>query len=351
MWGADVCQPPRLADKLAVAPDVPFPSLTGDPAEAWSRAIGRPVLLFERIERARQVAFAALQVSGPVLLAANAPAEVVETVKRLGGIPHFVELDSGLGWNESVLEAGSVAWLTEQVGTGIRLPISEHPPSLADCAASLPLPDCDLQSDIGVFGLFLPGGALLAFSDERLYQAACRLTNSGDAPDPARALAQCQRLYAPGGLVERQQSVLAELRRGLEQAAGLPLWPENRLSLAHGIGVHIPAETDAATFWAYAKAENTPLDWLPILQPVHYRALPGCRRSAEQLLRWLLVPANPDYGERELRAAVLGVVKAAEYLGVRWRTNPQQARAYAAMMDEMYGPEHNAYRPLFEVHE
>ena len=108
-------------------------------------------------------------------------------------------------------------------------------------------------------------------------------------------------------------------------------------------------ESDAATFWAYAKAENTPLDWLALRQPIHYRAMPACRSSAENLLRWLLVPANPDYGEAELRAAVLGVVKAAEYLGVRWRVNPQQAQAYAALMDEMYGPGHDAYRPAFEV--
>lgn len=349
MWGADVCHPPRFSESLALPSDAALSSITGTPAEAWSRAIGRPVLLFERVERARQVAFDILRVSGPAALAANAPAEAVETVKRLGGTPRFVELDSGLGWRESALAAGTVAWVTEQAGVGIRLPSSEHRPVIADCAASLPLPGCDLQADIGIFGLFLPGGALLAFSDERLYEAARRLIKPNDAPDPARALAQCGRLYASDGLVERQQEVLAALRRGLEQAAGLPLWPENRLSLAHGVGVQIPVETDAATFWAYAKAENTPLDWLPILQPVNYRALPACRSSAEHLMRWLLVPTNPDYGERELRAAVLGVVKVAEYLGVRWRTNPQQAQAYAALMDEMYGPGHDAYRPAFEV--
>jgi len=334
---------------LVLPPDAALSSINGNPAEAWSRAISRPVLLFERVERARQVAFDALQVSGSVALSANAPADVVETVKRLGGIPRFLELDSGLGWRESALAAGAAAWVTEQAGAGIRLPSSEHAPMIADCAASLPLPGCELQSGIGIFELFLPGGALLAFSDERLYKAACRLTNPGDAPDPARALAQCQRLYLSDGLVDRQQGVLAELRRGLQEAAGLPLWPENRLSLAHGVGVHIPVETDAATFWAYAKAENTPLDWLPILQPVNYRALPARRSSAEHLSRWLLVPANPDCGERELRAAVLGVVKAAEYLGVRWRTNPQQAQSYAALMDEMYGPGHDAYRLAFEV--
>lgn len=46
---------------------------------------------------------------------------------------------------------------------------------------------------------------------------------------------------------------------------------------------------------------------------------------------------------------MLGIVKAAEYLGVRWRSNPVQAAEYAAMMDRAYGAGHDAYRPLFAL--
>lgn len=44
---------------------------------------------------------------------------------------------------------------------------------------------------------------------------------------------------------------------------------------------------------------------------------------------------------------MLGVVKTAEYLGVRWYTNANRALEYAALMNEMYGEGHDAYRPVF----
>jgi hypothetical protein len=48
---------------------------------------------------------------------------------------------------------------------------------------------------------------------------------------------------------------------------------------------------------------------------------------------------------------VLGIVKTAEYLGVRWRMDPNRAAAYADLMDATYGPGHDAYRPIFPVPE
>jgi hypothetical protein len=71
--------------------------------------------------------------------------------------------------------------------------------------------------------------------------------------------------------------------------------------------------------------------------------------TAANLARWLLVPVGPDYTDAEIGHAVLGVVKASEYLGVRWRTDPARAAAYAALLTERYGPDHDAYRPVFEV--
>jgi hypothetical protein len=61
------------------------------------------------------------------------------------------------------------------------------------------------------------------------------------------------------------------------------------------------------------------------------------------------VPAGPDDDEPALAQAVLGVVKAAEYLGVRWRTRPARAAAYAALLTSAYSPDHDAYWPAFDV--
>jgi hypothetical protein len=63
------------------------------------------------------------------------------------------------------------------------------------------------------------------------------------------------------------------------------------------------------------------------------------------------VPCGPGFTEAEIVHAVLGVVKAAEYLGVRWREYPQRASRYAQQLTEMYGPDHDAYRPVFPTNE
>jgi hypothetical protein len=69
------------------------------------------------------------------------------------------------------------------------------------------------------------------------------------------------------------------------------------------------------------------------------------------LAQHVLIPVGPDYTEEEIKHAVLGPVKTSEYLGVRWRTQSQKAADYAKLLDEMYGPHHDAYRPLFDLGE
>jgi hypothetical protein len=167
-------------------------------------------------------------------------------------------------------------------------------------------------------------------------------------------MAQCRWLVGDGdrtGVAQRQQAVLAETWRGLHEAAGLPLIPLTSDGvLAHHVAVRIPDECDVATFYAYVRAERTPARWLPEVRPIHYAALrmPGrCAVTASHLARWLLIPVGPDYTDEEIKHAVLGVVKAAEYTGMRWAVDHGRAAEYAAMLDELYGPDHDAYRPLF----
>ena len=47
--------------------------------------------------------------------------------------------------------------------------------------------------------------------------------------------------------------------------------------------------------------------------------------------------------------AVLGIVKPSEYMGLRWRTDPARAARYAALLNAMYGLDHDAYRPAFSI--
>jgi len=92
--------------------------------------------------------------------------------------------------------------------------------------------------------------------------------------------------------------------------------------------------------------------WLPELCPIHYAAArqgPDYLDTARRLARWLLIPVGPDDSPAEIAHAVLGVVKAADYLGVRWRCDPVRAAAYARLMNEWYGPDHDAYRPIFST--
>ena len=105
----------------------------------------------------------------------------------------------------------------------------------------------------------------------------------------------------------------------------------------------------------FGRNELLPVDWFPEIQPVFYvgfqvtRDAAMTRRSAEHLSRWLLSPLGPDFLDEEVVHAVLVMVKAAEYTGVRWYTDPARANWYNDLMLEWYGPTHDAYRTAFVV--
>jgi len=162
-----------------------------------------------------------------------------------------------------------------------------------------------------------------------------------------RALVQHHRLAT---MIDQQKATVRQLWQGLHEAAGLPLLPvESAYALPPGVWVQIPAEAEPTNFYWFAQGENTPVRWLPEVRPLHYAAVGMARATATNLARWLLVPVGPEENEETIRHAVLGIVKTAEYLGVRWRLDPARAVAYAHLLDEMYGPTHDAYRPVFGV--
>jgi hypothetical protein len=172
-----------------------------------------------------------------------------------------------------------------------------------------------------------------------------------EAPfDPCRAVAYAQHWQQ---IAIRQQQALAQTALGLHAAAGLRLAAPPDAGPGPALGdavlVYIPEEVPAAAFYSYAAAENTPVAWLPCQRPVHHLALAhGCGgTTARNLERWLAVPVAPGDDETGIAQAVLGIVKTAEYLGVRWRTDPAHAAAYASFLDAHYGPGHDAYRPIF----
>jgi hypothetical protein len=141
----------------------------------------------------------------------------------------------------------------------------------------------------------------------------------------------------------------------MEAGAGLPMAERAAGALPHGLPVRIPEEADLATFISYVRNELVVLDWLPEVQPMFYVAyqvtqdLALTRRSAENLARWVMSPIGPDFVDDEITHAVLGILKAAEYTGVRWYTNPGRARWYGEMLVDWYGPDHDAYHPAFAI--
>jgi hypothetical protein len=88
---------------------------------------------------------------------------------------------------------------------------------------------------------------------------------------------------------------------------------------------------------------------LPKLRPIHYAAALTHPQTATYLERWLVALVSPDNNEEANKQAVLGIVKPAEYMGLRWRTDPARAAQYAALLNAMYGLDHDAYRPAFSI--
>ena len=352
--GADYAAHPPLDHRLTLPPDAALPAeVTLEMTEAaWSERLGGAwVVLVRDAYRARRLLHQAvgLQPGEWVGIPANASNDLAESIKHHKALPRFLDFDTHLQLVES-----DTRFTWTQVVRGLW-----QPPNAVwlDFADTLPFPGVVERQVVTLYGLHLPDadrpGALLTFTDAALFTAVKALRQPKDTPDAALAFAQCERLPQ---LAERQCANLAEVRRGLQEAAGLMTHEPNGLALATGVTVQIPPESDVATFYAYVEQENTPVRWLPQLQPVHYAALRADgasdhRNTAANLARWLYVPVGPEYTFEEIKHGVLGIVKSAEYLGVRWRTNPAYAAEYAALMDRTYGTGHDAYRPLFVLDE
>ncbi len=351
--GADYAAHPPLDDLLTLPHDTRLRAgVTHELAEqACSEQLGGALVVLARdAYRARRLLHqaAGIQPGEWVAIPANASHDLAESVKHHGARPRFLDFDARLR-----LTASCARFTWTQVLRGLWQPQNA---AWLDCADTLPLPGAAKRPAVTLYGLHLPvadgrPGALLVFSDEALYADVKALRQPADCPDAAQALAQCERLPE---LAARQSANLAEARRGLCEAAGLATPEPSSLALATAVAVQIPPECDVATFYAYVEQENTPVRWLPQIQPLHYAALradgaPDHRGTAANLARWLYVPVGPEYTFEETKHAVLGIVKAAEYLGVRWRSNPVHAAEYAALMDQTYGAGHDAYRPLFAL--
>lgn len=383
--GADYAAHPALEQMLtlAVTPDSAADDHLPQLAEvqaAWSTALGASaVILVCNPDRARTLL---LQASGvvagePVAVPANATRALVEAVKHCGAQPRFLDLDAQLALctDAARLAEVRIVWaqpLGGTLSTYTTVPLPTTATLWLDCADTLPdiaavtPPDVPTAlPTIILYGLHLAqeqdrAGALLAFyaGGESLYAHLQSLLQPDDMPDLTLVQAQYLRLIGTveqPGLAQQQHIVLDEAWHGLCDAAGLPLLPlTTSRGLAHSVAVRIPDECDAATFYAYVRGENTPVRWLPELRPLHYAALrndgaPQHRATAANLTRWLLAPVGPGYSSEEISHTILGIVKASDYLGVRWYTDPVRATEYAALMNEWYGLHHDAYRPAFNL--
>ncbi|MFT4040158.1 MAG: hypothetical protein QM692_18400 [Thermomicrobiales bacterium] len=355
-----------LLPEDATIPEAPTPEAA---LAAWREYLGfaGPLLLVRSPDRARKLLMAALGVAGkePVAIPANTRRYLSEAVKRSGGTPRFVELDADLAFVPETpgLEGVRVLW-AQPVG-GMAAPPPLPLPGvtyLVDHGLTLPAPlqegGTGLPGSATVFGLHLDdedGGALIAFNDAALAEKVAALLTPEDAPDAGRALAQVGRLAGPDGLAARMLWLDAEVRLGMEAGAGLPMGERADGALPYGLPVRVPEEADLGTFISYVRNELVDLDWLPEVQPIFYvvnqvTQNPALsRRSAENVARWLISPIGPDFVDDEITHAVLGILKAAEYTGVRWYTNPGRARWYSELLTEWYGPTHDAYHPSFVI--
>ncbi|HYI15193.1 MAG TPA: hypothetical protein VEX37_07360 [Thermomicrobiales bacterium] len=336
---------------------------------AWSEYLGAdvPLLLVRNPDRARKLLMRAFGIADkePVGIPVNTRRTLSEAVKRSGGTPLFVELDADLNLDPASpgLEAARLVW-AEPVA-GMAPPFGLPGATLfVDYGFTLPAPLADgsasLTGSATLWGLHLSGdehGALIAFTDAALYEAARASFTEDDAfSNFAQAVAQCERLSGEDGLAVRLLAVDAASREGMEAGAGLPMAPAaSRCALPFGLAVRVLDEADLATFISYVRNENVDLDWLPEIQPMFYVAYQVTTdrertlRSAAHLARWIVAPLGPDFVDDEVTHAVLGILKAAEYTGVRWYTDPERAQWYGDLMFEWYGPTHDAFRVQFDT--
>ena len=354
---------PSLADlQLLPRSPAPAPADLRAVSATWSKALGGvPVMLLASVERARALLLRALGVQPrePVGLPANATRELADAVKHHPAIPRWLDLGPKLNLLADAKQRTDVrvTW-TQPCGGAWAASAPEGVALLVDAGDCLPNPVPAKESGAAatIYGLHLAddprhAGALVVCHDAALALALAALARAEDLPDAALAMAQFDRLAEPAGLAARQVAALVATRQGLQQAAGLPLLAATPGVLAQQIAVQVPEPCDAATFYAYVLGEQTPVRWLPSLRPLHYAAArvggaPAATATAGHLTRVLLVPVGPDYTAEEISHAVLGITKAADYLGVRWATDPTRAAWYAELMTEWYGAGHDAFRPL-----
>jgi hypothetical protein len=359
-----------MRDELTLSQPVePGGTTESEAIVAWHDYLGRnvPVLLVKSADRARKLLMGAFGVEEGerVGVPVNCRRALSESVKKTNrNVPHFIELDADLEFSTETpgLNALRLVW-AQPVG-GMAPPKALPGTTLSvDCSFTLPAPNHDgkpLAGAATVWGLHLSdnareSGALIGFSDVLLYERARDLFDAElDLPDLDRALAQCKRLDGEDGLAARMLRVYRDARFGMEIGAGMPMLPaEGVCALPFGMAVRVPDEADLPTFISYGRNELVPVEWFPEIQPLFYVALQVTsdreltRRSADHLSRWLISPLGPDFLDEEVVHAVLVMVKAAEYTGVRWYTDPERARWYNDLMLEWYGPTHDAYRMAF----
>jgi hypothetical protein len=355
--------------------DLPSDELVDPPpadevVQGWRAYLGaaKPVAVVKDQDTARKylTQAAGLQEGERVALPVNASRTLAEAVKRVKGVPLFVELDASLEFRPETPNAAfaSILWAQPPAGLPVPKPLP-NTAYLVDYASSLPVPGAAARAPehvaAVVWDLHLNdpdwnNGALVVFNDEGLARRFAPLVTDEDAPDWTRAWSQLQRLQGETGLAARVLKIYDDAHLGFEAAVGLPLaYQEESLSLPYGLAIRVPAEVDVQTFYAYAVAENVPLVWLPHLQPAYFFAFQVTRdlaltmESAANLSRWLISPLGPDFTEEEVRHAVLVVAKTADYLGVRWYTNPERAAWYGNLLVDWYGPSHDAFRPVVDL--
>jgi len=357
VWGTDYFLPDLYEKSLLLPKDIAHAATEAHPCERWAATLNASVLVVKNVAQARRLILEALNLRGKtVAVEANASVDVVNAVKRHGAQIQFRMLEQAFGQDETRGFGLGVdaAWMQTQSGAWIQPASSSPIPVVADCSNSLPIANPSLSADVTLYGMHLSAdetqaGALLVFSKrgEWLRNAIGIRMSESDLPCCEKSVAQHERWFGADRLAQKQLQVLHEIRRGLHEAAGLPMNDEQQVFLPHGVAVRIPEECEVSTFVMYLRAENTPSKWAPEIRPLHYAAIDTQRESAERLARWVLIPASPFFTEKEIRGAVLGMVKTAEYLGVRWYTDTTRAVEYAALMNEMYGEGHDAYRPIF----
>ncbi|TVR74098.1 MAG: hypothetical protein EA415_06485 [Sphaerobacteraceae bacterium] len=327
----------------------------------WSSALdGQPVLLASSVREARLMVAQGLDLDqrSVIQIPATITRDLAHTLDRTGACQRFAadERPVDLIWQEPIGGIDSAA-------------LASDTPSVLDFADTLPSPGSSWSSDetalVAIFGLHLSAnpersGALLLFDSSNqqsmtLYRRLQGLASESAVPDGA--MSQLARLAGSGGLANRQQRVVTQVRDGIVEAAGLPAIEAHPMALPVGVGLQIPDIVEASIFATYVRGELTPFSLLSELRPPMYRYFrqPGTEAGATLDLQGFvqqgMIPCGPDFLDEEIVHAVLGVVKAAEYVGVRWWTDPQLAAQYAQRMTQMYGPEHDAYRPAFPVPE